>query len=186
MTTARQLADAVGARLLGDRSGADLDLTGATIRAQDCGPGILFAALPGTRVHGASFGATAVEAGAAAVRTWGAGSTGSRLVTGSTRLHGELEDALADAPPDLLENARASLATLAAEERDSAAAVATATGWRRTVPRAKRIRSLSIWPGHLRRPCFCSAISCGRRMVWRPSCRVCVLCCLVPRTRRCE
>ncbi|MFC5142559.1 8-amino-7-oxononanoate synthase [Actinomycetospora rhizophila] len=37
-----------------------------------------------------------VEAGAAAVRTWGAGSTGSRLVTGSTRLHGELEDALAD------------------------------------------------------------------------------------------
>ena len=39
-----------------------------------------------------------------------------------------LEDALADAPPDLLENARASLATLAAEERDSAAAVATALG----------------------------------------------------------
>ncbi|AVM65008.1 MULTISPECIES: UDP-N-acetylmuramoyl-L-alanyl-D-glutamate--2,6-diaminopimelate ligase [Dietzia] len=69
MTTARQLADAVGARLLGDRSGADVDLTGATIRAQDCGPGILFAALPGTRVHGASFGATAVEAGAAAVLT---------------------------------------------------------------------------------------------------------------------
>ena len=29
MTTARQLADAVGARLLGDRSGADVDLTGA-------------------------------------------------------------------------------------------------------------------------------------------------------------
>ncbi|AVM65588.1 MULTISPECIES: AAA family ATPase [Dietzia] len=39
-----------------------------------------------------------------------------------------LEDALADAPPDLLENARASFATLAAEERDSAAAVATALG----------------------------------------------------------
>lgn len=39
-----------------------------------------------------------------------------------------LEDALADAPPDLLDNARASLATLAAEERDSAAAVATALG----------------------------------------------------------
>jgi 8-amino-7-oxononanoate synthase len=35
------------------------------------------------------------EASAAAARTWGAGSTGSRLVTGSTRLHGELEDALA-------------------------------------------------------------------------------------------
>ncbi|AWH91856.1 UDP-N-acetylmuramoyl-L-alanyl-D-glutamate--2,6-diaminopimelate ligase [Dietzia lutea] len=69
MTTARQLADAVGARLLGDRSGADVDLGGATIRAQDCGPGILFVALPGTRVHGASFGATAVEAGASAVLT---------------------------------------------------------------------------------------------------------------------
>lgn len=39
-----------------------------------------------------------------------------------------LEDALADAPPDLLDNARASLATLEAEERDSAAAVATALG----------------------------------------------------------
>lgn len=37
-----------------------------------------------------------VEAGAAALRSWGAGSTGSRLVAGSTRLHHELEDALAD------------------------------------------------------------------------------------------
>ncbi|WP_314034293.1 AAA family ATPase [Dietzia sp. CH92] len=39
-----------------------------------------------------------------------------------------LAEALADAPPDLLENARASLTTLVAEERDSAAAVATALG----------------------------------------------------------
>ena len=31
-----------------------------------------------------------------ALDTWGAGSTGSRLVTGSTRLHSDLEDALAD------------------------------------------------------------------------------------------
>ena len=37
-----------------------------------------------------------VEAGVAALRTWGAGATGSRLVTGSTRLHAELEDELAD------------------------------------------------------------------------------------------
>ncbi|WP_345422182.1 aminotransferase class I/II-fold pyridoxal phosphate-dependent enzyme, partial [Actinomycetospora chlora] len=36
-----------------------------------------------------------VEAGVAALRAWGAGSTGSRLVTGSTRLHAELEEALA-------------------------------------------------------------------------------------------
>lgn len=40
----------------------------------------------------------------------------------------ELNEALADAPPGLLDNARASLASLAAEERDSAAAVATALG----------------------------------------------------------
>jgi len=36
-----------------------------------------------------------IEGGVAALRTWGAGSTGSRLVTGSTTLHAELEDALA-------------------------------------------------------------------------------------------
>jgi 8-amino-7-oxononanoate synthase len=36
-----------------------------------------------------------VQAAVDAVRTWGAGSTGSRLVTGSTTLHAELESALA-------------------------------------------------------------------------------------------
>ncbi|GAB2812577.1 8-amino-7-oxononanoate synthase [Streptomyces daliensis] len=36
------------------------------------------------------------EAAARAARRWGAGSTGSRLVTGSTRLHAELEAELAD------------------------------------------------------------------------------------------
>ncbi|WP_243407054.1 8-amino-7-oxononanoate synthase [Frankia canadensis] len=36
-----------------------------------------------------------VEGAARAARTWGAGSTGSRLVTGSTTLHEELEQALA-------------------------------------------------------------------------------------------
>ncbi|AXK33796.1 8-amino-7-oxononanoate synthase [Streptomyces armeniacus] len=35
-------------------------------------------------------------AAAAAARRWGAGSTGSRLVTGSTALHAELEEALAE------------------------------------------------------------------------------------------
>lgn len=34
-------------------------------------------------------------AAAAAVQEWGTGATGSRLVTGTTRLHGELEDELA-------------------------------------------------------------------------------------------
>ncbi|WP_250290132.1 8-amino-7-oxononanoate synthase, partial [Frankia sp. CiP1_Cm_nod1] len=37
-----------------------------------------------------------VEGGVRALRTWGAGSTGSRLVTGTTTLHGDLEDALAE------------------------------------------------------------------------------------------
>ncbi|MFJ3234194.1 8-amino-7-oxononanoate synthase [Streptomyces sp. NPDC086787] len=36
------------------------------------------------------------DAAAAAVRTWGGGSTGSRLVTGTTELHGELERELAE------------------------------------------------------------------------------------------
>lgn len=37
-----------------------------------------------------------VAAAVSAAREWGAGSTGSRLVTGSTRLHAELEDELAE------------------------------------------------------------------------------------------
>nr|WP_218620814.1 8-amino-7-oxononanoate synthase [Mycolicibacterium hippocampi] len=36
-----------------------------------------------------------IDAGVAALRTWGAGSTGSRLVTGNTDLHEAFEDALA-------------------------------------------------------------------------------------------
>ncbi|OZM76306.1 8-amino-7-oxononanoate synthase [Pseudonocardia sp. MH-G8] len=36
-----------------------------------------------------------IEGAVRAARTWGAGATGSRLVTGTTRLHAELEDELA-------------------------------------------------------------------------------------------
>jgi 8-amino-7-oxononanoate synthase len=36
------------------------------------------------------------EAAAEAARRWGGGATGSRLVTGTTELHGELERELAD------------------------------------------------------------------------------------------
>ncbi|HHX84169.1 MAG TPA: hypothetical protein GX694_02320, partial [Actinomycetales bacterium] len=49
MTTAKRLAETVGADLLGDPGSAGLTVTGATIRAQDAGPGDLFAALPGAR-----------------------------------------------------------------------------------------------------------------------------------------
>lgn len=69
MTTAIQLADAVRARLLGDPDRAGGELTGATIRAQEAGPGMVFAALAGRRTHGAAFASTAVEAGAAVVFT---------------------------------------------------------------------------------------------------------------------
>ncbi|HEU4360394.1 MAG TPA: aminotransferase class I/II-fold pyridoxal phosphate-dependent enzyme, partial [Mycobacterium sp.] len=36
-----------------------------------------------------------IDGGVRALRTWGAGATGSRLVTGDTELHRELESALA-------------------------------------------------------------------------------------------
>ena len=37
-----------------------------------------------------------LDGGIAALRTWGAGSTGSRLVTGNTELHEDFENALAE------------------------------------------------------------------------------------------
>ncbi|MGH3635563.1 MAG: aminotransferase class I/II-fold pyridoxal phosphate-dependent enzyme, partial [Mycobacterium sp.] len=37
-----------------------------------------------------------IEGGVQALRTWGAGATGSRLVTGDTELHQEFESALAE------------------------------------------------------------------------------------------
>lgn len=44
-------------------------LTGVTLRGQDAQPGDLFAALPGSRAHGARYAAEAVERGAVAVLT---------------------------------------------------------------------------------------------------------------------
>ena len=53
---------------------ADVLVTGVTLRAQSVRAGDLFAALPGTRVHGARFAAEAAAAGAAAVLTDPAGA----------------------------------------------------------------------------------------------------------------
>ncbi|MDU0293877.1 UDP-N-acetylmuramoyl-L-alanyl-D-glutamate--2,6-diaminopimelate ligase [Saccharothrix longispora] len=63
-----ELATTVDAHLTApDR--AHVLVSGVTLRAQHVRPGDLFAALPGTRVHGADFAARAVEAGAVAVLT---------------------------------------------------------------------------------------------------------------------
>jgi len=52
--------------------------------------------LAGNDYLGLSTDPRVVEAAVAATRTWGTGATGSRLVTGTTELHGELEEALAE------------------------------------------------------------------------------------------
>jgi UDP-N-acetylmuramoyl-L-alanyl-D-glutamate--2,6-diaminopimelate ligase len=52
---------------------AAVAVTGATLRAGEARPGDLFAALPGTRAHGADFAAEAAAAGAVAVLTDPAG-----------------------------------------------------------------------------------------------------------------
>jgi len=49
-------------------------LTGVTLRAQDVRPGDLFAALPGSRAHGAQYADRAIELGARAVLTDDAGA----------------------------------------------------------------------------------------------------------------
>lgn len=49
--------------------GADIRVTGVTLRSQDVRPGDLFAALPGASAHGARFAVDAVHAGAVAVLT---------------------------------------------------------------------------------------------------------------------
>ena len=73
-------------------AGAEPFVTGITLRAQAVRPGDLFAALPGTKVHGAVFAADAVRAGATCVLTdrvgvaaIGPGSTVPLLVVDDAR-----------------------------------------------------------------------------------------------------
>jgi UDP-N-acetylmuramoyl-L-alanyl-D-glutamate--2,6-diaminopimelate ligase len=67
------LADWLGERLVERRNlpgpGADTVVTGLTLSSERVLPGDLYAALPGSRVHGAAFAAKAVAAGAVAVVT---------------------------------------------------------------------------------------------------------------------
>ncbi|GEE03339.1 UDP-N-acetylmuramoyl-L-alanyl-D-glutamate--2,6-diaminopimelate ligase [Gordonia spumicola] len=53
--------------------GLDVAVDGVTLRAQSAGPGELFAAMPGSRTHGAAYVDQAVDAGAVAVFTDPAG-----------------------------------------------------------------------------------------------------------------
>ncbi len=63
------------------------------LRPREAGAPVLD--LAGNDYLGLSRHPAVLAAGVEALRTWGAGSTGSRLVTGTTMLHTELEDALA-------------------------------------------------------------------------------------------
>ncbi len=65
------LAESIGAEVT---AGAEVAVTGVTLRAQDVLPGDLFAALRGAKVHGARFAAAAVAGGAVAVLTDPAGA----------------------------------------------------------------------------------------------------------------
>ncbi|RYI13659.1 MAG: UDP-N-acetylmuramoyl-L-alanyl-D-glutamate--2,6-diaminopimelate ligase, partial [Acetobacteraceae bacterium] len=84
------------------RAGRDPALSGVTADSRAVRAGMLFAALPGSAVHGASFIATALDQGAAAVLT---DATGAKLAA----------DALADTDVALVvaEDPRAALACAA-------------------------------------------------------------------------
>src|SRR4051812_25125474 len=69
------LADLVAqlrARVVGDPTG--VRVTGLTLSSQRVRPGDLYAAMPGSRAHGAAFAPDAVAAGAVAVLTDDAGA----------------------------------------------------------------------------------------------------------------
>ena len=72
-----------------------LESRGLTRRLQARDSGDTVIDLAGNDYLGLATDPRLVDAAVEAVRTWGAGATASRLVTGTTRLHGELEDALA-------------------------------------------------------------------------------------------
>lgn len=66
------------------RGGQDPRILGLAVNSREVKPGFLFAALPGTRVHGAQFIASALRAGAAAILTDAAGAaTAAAALEGS-------------------------------------------------------------------------------------------------------
>jgi len=75
-TSLSDLLAQLGARVLGDPAG--VRVTGLTLSSQRVQPGDLYAAMPGSRAHGAAFAADAVAAGAVAVLTDAAGAEEAR------------------------------------------------------------------------------------------------------------
>jgi UDP-N-acetylmuramoyl-L-alanyl-D-glutamate--2,6-diaminopimelate ligase len=74
-TTLAQVVASTGARLVArDRAGADVVVTGLSLSSERVQPGDLYAALPGSRAHGASYAREAVGAGAVAILTDPAGA----------------------------------------------------------------------------------------------------------------
>lgn len=73
-TALAAVAERLGARVIGEP--AEVTLTGLTLSSQRVRAGDLYVALPGARVHGASYAAEAVVAGAVAVLTDEAGLAG--------------------------------------------------------------------------------------------------------------
>jgi len=75
-TSLAGLAADLGARVLGDPAG--VAITGVTLSSQRVLPGDLYAALPGSRAHGAAYSGDAVAAGATAILTDSDGSEAAR------------------------------------------------------------------------------------------------------------
>jgi UDP-N-acetylmuramoyl-L-alanyl-D-glutamate--2,6-diaminopimelate ligase len=77
-TTLAQVVASTGARLVegdpADGTGADVVVTGLSLSSERVQPGDLYAALPGSRTHGASYAQDAVDAGAVALLTDPAGA----------------------------------------------------------------------------------------------------------------
>jgi UDP-N-acetylmuramoyl-L-alanyl-D-glutamate--2,6-diaminopimelate ligase len=71
-TPLADLASDLGARVLGDATG--VSVTGVTLSSQRVVPGDLYAAVAGSRAHGAAYSTQAVGAGAAAILTDEAGA----------------------------------------------------------------------------------------------------------------
>ena len=84
------LAGAVGAELVGH----PVEVSGVTLRAAEVRPGDLFAALPGSRAHGADFVAQARAAGAVALLTDPAGLDRARTADLPVLVHPEPRAAL--------------------------------------------------------------------------------------------